>query len=352
MNRPVFLKKGDTLGLVAPSFGATIEPYSTRLAAAIPRFETRGYKVRCADSVYKSDGLGISTDPRSAAEDVMRFYLDDSIDALLSVGGGELMNETISHIDFEALASAKPKWFMGYSDNTNFIMPMATIAGVPGIYGPCATSFGKEWELPERYSFALLEGTEHVVKGYDLFELPWEDPQEKAEADPLAPYRLTEPKILRSFLPDGGKMREAKAEEEIRFSGTVLGGCLDILTNLAGTEFDRVRSFCEQHGRIIWVIEACDLTPMSIRRAMWSLAHNGWFDTAAGFLVGRPLASFRQEMMGVDSYNAVLDIVDGLDVPVIMDCDIGHIAPMVPLVIGADAEACVRGNALRVDFSL
>ena len=168
------------MGLVAPSFGATIEPYSTRLAAAIPRFEARGYKVRCADSVYKSDGLGISTDPRSAAEDVMRFYLDDGIDALLSVGGGELMNETISHIDFEALASAKPKWFMGYSDNTNFIMPMATIAGVPGIYGPCATSFGKEWEQPERYSFALLEGTEHVVKGYDLFELPWEDPQEKA----------------------------------------------------------------------------------------------------------------------------------------------------------------------------
>ena len=64
MNRPAFLKKGDTLGLVAPSFGATIEPYSTRLAAAIPRFEARGYKVRCADSVYKSDGLGISTDPR------------------------------------------------------------------------------------------------------------------------------------------------------------------------------------------------------------------------------------------------------------------------------------------------
>ena len=241
---------------------------------------------------------------------------------------------------------------MGYSDNTNFIMPLATIAGVPGIYGPCATSFGKEWEQPERYSFALLEGTEHVVKGYDLFELPWEDPQEKAEADPLAPYRLTEPKILRSFLPDGGKMREAKAEEEIRFSGTVLGGCLDILTNLAGTEFDRVRSFCAQHGRIIWVIEACDLTPMSIRRAMWSLAHNGWFDTAAGFLVGRPLASFKQEMMGVDSYNAVLDVVAGLDVPVIMDCDIGHIAPMVPLVIGADAGAFVRGNALQIDFSL
>ena len=78
------------MGLVAPSFGATIEPYSIRLAAAIPRFEARGYKVRCADSVYKSDGLGISTDPRSAAEDVMRFYLDDGIDALLSVGGGEL----------------------------------------------------------------------------------------------------------------------------------------------------------------------------------------------------------------------------------------------------------------------
>ena len=38
MNIPKSIKPGDTIGLVAPSFGAAIEPYITRLAAAIQKF--------------------------------------------------------------------------------------------------------------------------------------------------------------------------------------------------------------------------------------------------------------------------------------------------------------------------
>ncbi len=86
--------------------------------------------MKAAPSCYKDDGLGISTDPKSAAEDLRAFYLDPDIDVLFSVGGGELMNETITHIDFDALAQAKPKWFVGYSDNTNFLFPMA-LRGIP-----------------------------------------------------------------------------------------------------------------------------------------------------------------------------------------------------------------------------
>ena len=361
MKTPAFLKKGDTIGLVAPSFGAVDEPYATRLAAAIRQFEERGYRVRAADSVYRNDGLGISTDPETAAADVMKFYLDDEIDALFSVGGGELMNETISHIDFEKLGAARPKWYMGYSDNTNFIMPMALIGGVPGIYGPCATSFGKQWEATEQDAFMLLEGRGGTVPGYEKYELPWDvsDTEEGTdgsaapeEKDPLAPYALTEPKILTSFIPDGRRLVKAPQDEEIRFSGMLLGGCLDILTNLSGTEFDRVKAFCAEYGKVIWVIEACDLSPMSIRRSVWTLLHQGWFDTAAGFLIGRPLASFRREMMGVNAYNAVTDVLAPCGVPVIMDCDIGHVAPMMPLAIGSPAAVRVRGNDLSVSMSV
>ena len=349
MRTPPCLKKGDTIGLVAPSFGATTEPYATRLAAAIRTFEERGYKVRAAESVYKCDGLGISTDPKSAAEDVMNFFLDDSIDAVISVGGGELMNETISCIDFKRLKEADPKWFMGYSDNTNMLMPLATISDIPGIYGPCATGFGKPWEATEQDAFMLLEGRGHSVHGYDLYELPWGD-EENGEEDPLAPYHLTEPKILSSYLPENGKMVKAGEAEEISFSGVLLGGCLDVLANLAGTEFDRVRQFSKEYGKIAWVLESCDLSPMSIRRSVWSLLHNGWFDTASGFLIGRPLAAFRQEMMGVNAYNAVTDVLGACGVPIIMDCDIGHVSPMMPLVIGSLADVSVRGNNLGVDM--
>ena len=55
MKKPAFIRPGDTIGLVAPSFGAATEPYITRLAAAIEKFEKRGYRVKIAPSCYKSD---------------------------------------------------------------------------------------------------------------------------------------------------------------------------------------------------------------------------------------------------------------------------------------------------------
>ena len=351
MRKPRFIKPGDTIGLVAPSFGAGEEPYITRLEAAIKKFEKRGYHVVCAPSCYKNDGLGISTKPEDAAADLMEFYLDDSIDALIAVGGGGLMNETISCLDFEALKKAEPKWYMGYSDNTNMIFPMATLYGVPGIYGPNACGFGKPWEATEKDAFALLEGKSLTVKGHEKFERPdWDEDLE--EVDPLAPYCLTEPKILRSFVPKGTKVVPATKGQEIVMEGTLLGGCLDILVNLAGTRFDGTKEYIKNGEKVIWVIEACDLNPMSIRRAIWHLKQQGWFATAAGFLMGRPIASFEQNMMGVDEYNAVTDMIGDLGVPIIMDADIGHISPMMPLIIGSHAKVNAKDNDLTVKMEL
>ncbi|MCR5187976.1 MAG: hypothetical protein K6C97_03500, partial [Treponema sp.] len=64
---PPFLKKGNTIGITAPSFGCTIEPYITRFKDAVRQFEALGYKFKIGQTVYKNDGLGISTDPKVAA---------------------------------------------------------------------------------------------------------------------------------------------------------------------------------------------------------------------------------------------------------------------------------------------
>ena len=36
----------------------------------------------------------------------------------------------------------------------------------------------------------------------------------------------------------------------------------------------------------------------------------------------------------------------------IMDCDSGHVSPMMPLVVGAPADVRVSGNDLAVNFNL
>ena len=351
MRIPPSLKPGATIGITAPSFGATIEPYKTRFAEAIRLFRSRGYKVIIGETCSKSDGLGISTKPSVAAKELQDFYLNPDIQAIISCGGGELMCETVGCLNFEAIRQAPPKWFMGYSDNTNFIHPLVTLCDTAAIYGTTITGFGKPWEQPETAAVALLEGTSSTVHGYPLFQL-LEAGTEAKEANPLSRYILTEKKKLRTYLPDSNGLRPAKKTERIRLEGLLLGGCLDVLNNLAGTKLDNQKTFNSHSGDIIWVLEACDYNPMDIRRALWHLDSCGWFESAKGFVIGRPLAAWQQEMMGVDQYNAVTDILGRHNIPIVMDADVGHISPAMPLVMGSKASVRVKGNSIEVTMDV
>lgn len=88
---------------------------------------------------------------------------------------------------------------------------------------------------------------------------------------------------------------------------------------------------------------------MAIRRAVWQMKHAGWFSHVKGFLIGRPL-QFGQEMMGLDQYHAVCDLLEEFDVPIIMDIDVGHLPPMMPLVCGSYAAVEVSGNDIRIQM--
>ncbi len=347
MNFPQSLKPGDTIAIAAPSFGATTEPYVFRFKEAVRRFKEKGYNVKIGECCYKSDGLGISTDPQTAARELTQLYLDPSVKAVISCGGGELMCETVSYVDFDSIKNAQPKWFMGYSDNTNFIFPLVTYCNVPAVYGPNAPGFGKPWEQSENDAWNLLEGKTDTVWGYPMFQNP-----DVESEDPLSPYIFTDEKVLTSYIPHETGLLKAGPETQINFDGTLLGGCLDCLTGLSGTRLDFVKKFSRTRKKIIWVLESCDYNPMDIRRALWHLKECGWFENASGFIIGRPYAAFRQEVMGVNQYNAVTGILKSFNVPLIMDADIGHIDPAMPLVFGSDAEVFVKGNDIKIKMGL
>lgn len=354
IKRPVSIKKGDVIGITAPSFGAATEPYSTMIDVSLDKIKERGYKILEGKTARLGDGIGISTDPKVAASELMEFYKRDDINAIISAGGGELMNETITHVDFIELGKYPPKWFMGYSDNTNFIFPLVTMSGVMGIYGPCISGFAKKWEGTEEDSFALLEGTKTSFSGYEkvAFETDDDNESEPPKADFYYDwtYEYNAEKELVIYSCENGKANKLSKDAEVSFEGILLGGCLDVLANLVGTRFDNMKTFNEKNQDVIWVLEACDLTPMSYRRALWNLREAGWFANAKGFIIGRPRTSFGQNMMGVDQYNAVTEILKDFNVPIIMDADIGHIDPMLPVVMGANAKVSTRNNNLFVDY--
>ena len=219
---------------------------------------------------------------------------------LISCGGGELMCEVVPYIDFERVKQSKPKWYMGYSDNTNFTFLEATIADTAGIYGPCAGSFGMEvWHESLTDAFDRLCGRKLSFTNYPM----WEKESIKDENAPFVGYNLTEKSCI-SSIPAVAK------ESRLTMRGRLLGGCMDCLINLLGTSFDHVREFNERYSDdgIIWFLEACDLNVMGMRRAMWQMKNAGWFSNVKGFLIGRP-AHFGEEMFGIDHRQALSSLL-------------------------------------------
>ena len=293
MRYPEFLKSGDTIGFAAPSYGCSIEPYRSRFDHAQEVFRQMGHGILLGENVYAGDGIGISTAPDRCGAEITDMLMNDRCQAVLSCGGGELMCETVPYIDFSRIAGSRPKWYMGFSDNTNFTFLSATLSDTAAIYGPCASAFGMEpWHESVADAFDLLCGKRRSVHGYTHWQLE----SRKDENNPLAPYVPLEKTRFRRFDANGNKT------DRVRLRGRLLGGCMDCLSVLAGTEFDRVRAFNSRYRAdgILWFLEACDLNVFSMRRVLWQMAHAGWFEAASGFLIGRPM-HFGEEIMGLTS---------------------------------------------------
>ena len=334
MRYPQYLSTGGTIGFPAPSFGCATEPYSTAFDHALEKFQSSGFRIFPGSNARMDRGIGISNDPESCAREFMDMYLSGDTDCLISCGGGELMCEILPYMDFGKLAQATPKWFMGYSDNTNLTFLLATFADTASVYGPCAASFGIEpWHASLNDAIEILTGQRKSVSSYGL----WEKESLKDAEHPLVPYNLTVKLAMQCFL---GR----EPAESVQFQGRLLGGCLDILVCHVGTRFDRVREFVKRYKEdgIIWFLEACDLNVFSIRRAMWQLEEAGWFQHVKGFLIGR--SANGEPMMNLDNLNAFLEVAGRKNVPVVLDVDLGHKAPMMPLVVGSMADVSVKGS--------
>lgn len=338
MRYPKFLQEGQTIGFVAPSFGCNIEPYYTAFNNALKKWKEMGYGTHLGPNCFEGKGIGISNEPKLCGKELNEWYCSEENHAIISCGGGELMCEVVPYMDFERMKAATPKWYMGFSDNTNFTFLSATLMDTAAIYGPCAAAFGMEpWHQSITDAFDLLRGKIHTVSGYDL----WEKEGLKDEEHPLLPYHTTEPVKFMRF-PD----------EDVKISGRLLGGCMDILQMYPGTPYDKVKEFNEKYKEdgIIWFLESCDLNIMSIRRALWQLKEAGWFSHVKGFLIGRPLC-FGTEMFGIDQYRAVTDVLKEYNVPIIMDLDIGHLPPMMPLICGSTANVTVKDNRISIQYT-
>lgn len=347
MRYPDFLKDNGRIGYIAPSFGCADEWHGKCFDEALRFFANRGYVNVTGPNCREESGIGKSNTPEKCAEEINDFFMNDRSDVIISCGGGETMCEDLSFVDFDGIAGSRPKWFMGYSDNTNLTYTLPVLCDTAAIYGPCVSQFGKKpMHRSAEDAYMLLRGEKLSMESYPFWERTEREYPEGTEPDPCDPMNDTEPSCMSAYCGEA-------AVDSAEFSGRLIGGCLDILSMICGTVFDGSAAFAERYrdDGIIWFLESCDLNPMSIRRVLWQLENAGWFSYVKGFLIGRAL-HFDEDIMGMNRINAVTGVLGKYDVPVIMDVDLGHLPPMMPLISGACADVKYENNKLRIDMRL
>ncbi|WP_409993774.1 LD-carboxypeptidase [Roseateles oligotrophus] len=233
-------------------------------------------------------------------------------------------------MDFGRLAAAEPKWFSGFSDLSTLQLPLALRAGWMSLHGPNLMELGAE--ALDETTAALWPTLFQNAPPVQCASLRWQAKGLDWQATPDAGWNLTETTRWRRL--DG-------RAEPLRLRGRLIGGCLDTLGRIAGTAYGDLRGWSAQAGigPHLLFLENCEMAPCELLRALYSLRLHGWFDGAAGLLVGRhaPAAVTAPELLSHE--DAVREALVGLDeLPVLIDADIGHVPPQLSLIQGESAE--------------
>ncbi len=316
---PDFIKPGDVIGVTAPSDGNKKETDFRRLDHGKEALGLYGFPVKETSNVRISE-KGRSACAKERAREFMELVEDDAVKAIISAKGGDYLVEMLSLLDFDVIRE-HPVWFQGYSDNTGLTFTITTLCDIATIYGNNFNDFGMEdWHEAVENNFEILRGSQVKQTSFDFYEDGFYD-----KVTGLEGYTLTEPV----------NWVNARGEEALSVSGRLLGGCLDVLLNLCGTKYDKVKEFnakYEEDG-ILWYLESFALNSEALTIGLWHLKEAGWFDTAKGFVFGRPC--FYESEVGTSYQEAVLSVLGELNVPIILEADIGHKAPQFTVINGA-----------------
>ncbi|SFR96345.1 S66 family peptidase [Anaeromicropila populeti] len=316
---PEFLSQGDTIGVTAPSDGNKEGMDYTRVDYATEHLIREGFCVQETSNVRTSQA-GRSSSGKIRAEQLHSLWKKEAVKAIISAKGGDFLMEMLPYLDYEKL-SKTPKWFQGYSDNTGLCFTITTICDIATIYGNNFNDFAMEpWHEAVSNNVNLLRGNIGVQKSFLQYEDGWYDKVTGKEG-----YVLEKDVTWKSL----------HQESPIHIKGRLLGGCLDVLLNLVGTKYDRVKEFMNRYKEdgILWYLESYDLSGEYLQRGLWQLKEAGWFDTARGFVFGRP-CMYRSDY-GTTYEEAVMAGLGELSLPVILDADIGHKAPQFTIINGA-----------------
>lgn len=288
---PTKLKKGDTIGVIAPSNYIEKDDLEY-INASIALMEASGFKVKFGKYVFE-DTLGYGTSPEKRAADINWAFTDGEVKAIMCVKGGEDSNTTLDYIDYEMI-NKHPKIICGFSDNTSILNAIHEKTGLVTYHGPTFKSL-TSWETGYAYKQFIktfAENTESLIMG--------------------------EPEDEYTTIQAG------------QATGELVGGNLSLFTKLVCGKYA-----VNVQDKILFLEElGFEAAPEMVNSNIYYLKQNGVFDRIAGLWIGN------YEHPSKVSIEKIIKnaIEDEYKFPIIKSDNFGHIDKKIIIPIGTKAE--------------
>lgn len=288
---PSKLKKGDTIGVIAPSNYIEKDDLEY-INASIALMEASGFKVKFGKYVFE-DTLGYGTSPEKRAADINWAFKDDEVKGIMCVKGGEDSNTTLDYIDYEMIKK-HPKIICGFSDNTSILNAIHEKTGLVTYHGPTFKSL-TSWETGYAYKQFIktfAENTESLIMG--------------------------EPEDEYTTIQVG------------QATGELVGGNLSLFTKLVCGKYA-----VNVQDKILFLEElGFEAAPEMVNSNIYYLKQNGVFDRIAGLWIGN---YEHPSKIGLEKI-IINAIGDEYKFPIIKSDNFGHIDKKIIIPIGTKAE--------------
>ena len=172
---------------------------------------------------------------------------DPDIRAVFPPWGGETAVDLLDLLDWEALAAVEPTWVIGFSDTTTWMLPLTLRLDWATVHG--AMLMDEPYRQPDglaRWS-DLASATGPVV-------------QRDIRAHRTAAFEdwVGDPGLA-EFRLDGTGEWSTLGPGPVDVTGRLVGGCIETVTNLAGTPYGDLPGWADrqEEGTIVY-LEACE----------------------------------------------------------------------------------------------
>ena len=297
---PQRIKKGDVIGVVAPS-NPIIDDNIEELERARKIVENAGFKVKYSKNLF-SNTNGYSATSKEKAEDINGMFRDKDVKMIWCAKGGQNSNSTFEYLDYDLIKN-NPKIICGYSDITSLTNIITAKTGLVTFSG---TNF--KTIATDETNYSYNEVIKRFVDG--SLELGLEG--EKYET-----------------------LNEGVAE------GQLIGGNLSLTRGLVSGKYS-----IDFTDKILFLEElGIETMPSLASNFLYFMKQNGVFDKIKGLWIG----NYEHES-GITLEKVILDVLEGeYDFPIIKSNNFGHTETKTVIPIGTKARIDTK-NVRKIEL--